>query len=242
MEDFYGSIKEELFREAIEWAEQFVDISDEEKDILIQTKKSTLFHDSDPWRKKGEGSFDVTTGSNDGAETCELIGLYLLSQLQDLGIDIGLYRDDGLAVCKFSPRKVEQIKKKICEIFKKNQLSITISANLKVVDFLDVTLNLTLGTYKPYCKPNSKPLYVNKKSNHPPGVINNIAEGVNKRLNEISSNKELFDEAAPFYQKSLNEAGYSFKLEFTPKTNHQETENSKQKRKRKQNITWFNPP
>ena len=35
-------------------------------------------------------------GSYDGAETCELAGSFLLSQLQELNINIGLYRDDGL--------------------------------------------------------------------------------------------------------------------------------------------------
>ena len=43
--------------------------------------------------------FDVTMGSYDGAELCELVGLYLLNQLSTV-IDkssVGLYRDDGLA-------------------------------------------------------------------------------------------------------------------------------------------------
>ena len=38
-------------------------------------------------------------GSYDGAELCELVGLYLLNQLSTV-IDkssVGLYRDDGLA-------------------------------------------------------------------------------------------------------------------------------------------------
>ena len=60
---------------------------------------------------KGGKNFDVTEGSYDGAETCELIGLYLLSQLQDLGIYIAVYRDDGVAASKFSARKNEEIKK-----------------------------------------------------------------------------------------------------------------------------------
>ena len=34
-------------------------------------------------------------GSYDGAETSELVGSFLLSQLQNLDINIGLYRDDG---------------------------------------------------------------------------------------------------------------------------------------------------
>ena len=33
----------------------------------------------------------------DGAEACELVGLYLLSQLQHLDIYVGLHTDDGLA-------------------------------------------------------------------------------------------------------------------------------------------------
>ena len=52
--------------------------------------------------KKGGGSFDVTMGASDGAEVCELIGiymLYLIGKKYD-SKNIGLYRDDGLAVFK----------------------------------------------------------------------------------------------------------------------------------------------
>ena len=177
-------------------------------------------------------------GSNDGAETCDLVGLYLLSQLQDLGLDIGLYRDDGLALSKFSRRKNEQIKKKICEIFERNGLKITITANLKVVDFLDVTLDLNLGTYRPFLKPNDKPQYVHKDSNHPPGVKKNIAEAINERLSTISSNEDLFNEAAPIYQNALKESGYDYKLKFNPPDEN----TSNKKRQRTRNCIWFNPP
>ena len=50
-------------------------------------------------------------------------------------------------------------------------LSITIKCNLKLVDFLDVTFNLVNEIYKPYRKPNNKPLYINKHSNHPPNIL-----------------------------------------------------------------------
>jgi hypothetical protein len=33
--------------------------------------------------KKGESLFDVTMGSYDGAEVCELVGLYLLHQMRE---------------------------------------------------------------------------------------------------------------------------------------------------------------
>ena len=53
--------------------------------------------------------FDVTMGSYDGA--CELIGMYILSltatQFRD---EVGLYRDDGLAVCKATSREIEKNK------------------------------------------------------------------------------------------------------------------------------------
>ena len=46
--------------------------------------------------------FDVAMGCYDGAEVCELVGLYILRRLipaYPRG-NIGLYRDDGLAVLK----------------------------------------------------------------------------------------------------------------------------------------------
>ena len=76
-------------------------------------------------------------GSYDGAETCELVGSFLLSQLQDLNINVGLYRDDGLAIT----RDTENIKKEICRIFNNNGLRITIEANKQIINFLDVTFN-----------------------------------------------------------------------------------------------------
>ena len=72
--------------------------TEQDRDIIIQAKKSILYNGETAWVKKGESLFDVTMGSFDGAESCELIGLYMLSQLTHLDINIGLYRDDGLSV------------------------------------------------------------------------------------------------------------------------------------------------
>ena len=90
-------------------------------------------------------------GSFDGAETCELVGLYLLSKLTPVvGNNIGLYRDDGLAALNRTPREIENIKKHICKTFNEHNLKSTIEANMKAVNFLDVTLDLNASTYKPY--------------------------------------------------------------------------------------------
>ena len=44
---------------------------------------------------------DVTMGSFDGAEVCELVGFFLLHEMKHLfgSSYVGLHRDDGLAVC-----------------------------------------------------------------------------------------------------------------------------------------------
>ena len=180
--EFYPSITNKLLGKALDFAAQYVEIEDDITNTIMHTKKSLLYSKGQPWCKNKSGEFDVTMGSYDGAETCELIGLYILAQLKPLNVNVGLYRDDGLAVCNKPPREVENIKKEICKIFEENDLKITIQANLKVTDFLDITLNLNKHQYKPYMKPNNRPLYVNKKSNHPPAIIKNIPEGINKRL------------------------------------------------------------
>ena len=129
-----------------------------------------------------------------------LVGAFLLHKIKEKhGNNFGLYRDDGLGVTTAPPRQVELIKKDLCAIFSKHGLRITIEANKKIVNFLDVTLNLTSGKYMPYTKPDNIPLYVNKKSNHPPQIIKNIPKSINNRLSEISFDEESFNKAAPLY-------------------------------------------
>ena len=68
-------------------------------------------------------------------------------------------------------------------------------ANKKIVNFLDITLDLTRNLFKPYMKPNNPLLYVHRESNHPPSILNNIPESINKRLSELSKNEIVFNEA-----------------------------------------------
>ena len=155
--DFYPSISEDLLTQALVFASQYDNITDEEKNIIIKAKKSILFNGNTAWCKRETKSlFDVTMGSFDGAETCELVGLYLLSKLTPVvGNDIGLYRDDGLAALNKTPREIENIKKYICQTFNEHNLKLTIEANKKTVNFLDVTQDLNSSTYKPYTKPGN---------------------------------------------------------------------------------------
>ena len=113
-----------------------------------------------------------------------------------------------------------------------------IDVNMKSFDFLDVTLDLNTGFYKPFMKPNNIPIYVNKQSNHPPNILTNIPEGINKRLSTISAIENIFNSAVPLYQEALLKSGYSYKLHYLPP----ETPVTTHRKNRKRNILWFNPP
>ena len=90
-------------------------------------------------------------------------------------------------------------------------LKITIEAN-KIINFLDVTLNLSSGKYQPYSKPNNIPLYVHSKSNHPPNTIPNIPFSINKHLSQISSDKESFNSTSTEYQHAIRNSGHNYNL------------------------------
>ena len=127
----------------------------------------------------------------------------------------------------------------MCKIFKRNSLQITIEANKKFVDFLDITLDLRKEIYKPYKKPNSNLTYIHKQSNHPPSIIKNLPKSITKRLSTNSKNAQIFNEACPAYTEALKKNGYNTNLQFDKTCTNKRNEKNKT---RKRNITWFNPP
>lgn len=236
---FYPSISSNLLNSALDFASRLIEINEDQRNTIMLAKRSYLVNPEGYWIKRGqEDMFDVTMGSYDGAETCELVAIYMLHEInRKIGQNFGLYRDDGLGAIRGTPREVEQTKKKLCAVFREFGLSITVSANLKIVDFLDVTLDISAGTYKPFIKPNNQPLYVHKDSNHPPRIINNIPKSINERLNKISSNQVYFDRAANVYQPALRSSGYMHQLKY------EDTDRPYGKRRnRRKEVTWFNPP
>ena len=128
-------------------------------------------------------------GSYNGAEIYELIGLYILQVLGErYEIDkIGFYRDDGLACFEnTNGLKAERIRKKFLSIFKTEfKLTITCETILKILNFLDVTLNLNTGTHEPYNRPNNNPLYININSNHTPNILKYFPGNIEKRINKL---------------------------------------------------------
>ena len=203
--NFYPSITLELLQKALDWASELTDISDEDIEIMLETKKSLLIRNGEFWTKKGEENFDVAQGSYDSAECSDLVGLFMLSELKKRNLDaaLGLFRDDGLGTSHLSCQQIDDIKKIICEVFRSHGLELTVDANKKRVQFLDVEFDLENNTYKPYIKENDVPLYVHKNSNHPPSITKNIPDSVNRRLSALSSDEKSFSSIVKKYKISL---------------------------------------
>ena len=112
------------------------------------------------WKKRGRGRGGCRAiGTFNGAEVCELVGTFLLEKIGEICNegDIGLYRDDGLAIFRNKcGTQLEKIKKKLQRLFKEHDLEITAETNQKMVNYLDVTLNLRDGTFRPYHKPGDQ--------------------------------------------------------------------------------------
>ena len=181
-------------------------------------------------------------GSFDGAELCELTGLYILSELESLinKDQMGLYRDDGLAVLNLSGPKIEKLRKSVIKLFKQFNLSVTIMSNISSTEFLDVWFDLKQDIYKPYRKENDLPVYIDKLSNHPKVIKNQLPSMISNRISKLSCSETVFNQESSVYQDALKNAGYNDRLVYTKEADSQEK--LRNKRKRTRNIIWFNPP
>ena len=104
---------------------------------------------------------------------------------------------------------------------------------------------MTDPTYEPYRKPNNDAVYINKHSNHPPNIINEVPKAISKRLTSISCNKNVFDRNIGIYNTALKNSGFDQTLTYDEQdepTSDSVNAESNQTRKRKRNIIWCNPP
>ena len=105
--------------------------------------------------KNQSNNFDVAMGSYGGAEVCELIGIFMFSLIGNIynHNNIRLYRDNGLTVFKnTSGPQSEKIKMTFQKMFKNKVLDIIINCNMKIVNYLDIMLNLNDRSYRRYKK------------------------------------------------------------------------------------------
>ena len=205
--DFYPFISEDLLKKPLALASGITKILIQHIEAIMHASKSLLFSNEWPWVKKDSSTtFDVSMGSFDGAEICELVGLFILSSLEKrFGRDkIGLYRDDGLAILKTtSGRLADRARRDLIKIFNDLVLKITAEGNQKIVHLFDVTFDLTTSKYYLDRKPNDDPLYVNSPSNHPPSFLTQLPRSINNRLSQLSCDEATFKTASAPYQDAL---------------------------------------
>ena len=109
---------------------------------------------------------------------------------------------------------------------------------MNIVNYLDVTLNLNNGSYRPYKKPNEETNYIHVNFDHPPSILKQLPMSIGKQLSFSSLSKEIFEETVPYYEQYLSNCGYKEKLNYRDPT----SPNLITKRKRQRKILWFNPP
>ena len=89
-------------------------------------------------------------GSFDGAKICKIVGVYILHKLGEKYEKerISLYRNGGSAC--FENIEAERMRNALIKLFKYEfNLNIFSETNIKVVNFRDLTLNLSTGKYEP---------------------------------------------------------------------------------------------
>ena len=63
---------------------RYTDVPEKDLRIIKHCRKSLLYNNNETWKKKyTESCFDVTMGSFDGVEICELVGIHILSSLSN---------------------------------------------------------------------------------------------------------------------------------------------------------------
>ena len=106
-------------------------------------------------------------------------------------------------------------------IFEEFNLKTTATANQKITNFLDITLNLSNGSYQPFKKPNDDTIYIHSHSNHPPSIIRHLSISISQRIStKLSSDHATFQLAAPTYNNVLKHRGFRSNIEFPPDETH----------------------
>ena len=142
----------------------------------------------------------------DSSQIPDLVGLYMLDILTRIisPEQIGLYRYDGLIyIPNSNGPNSSSAQKRIIRAFKFLEFKREVSSNNKIVNFLDVTLDLSNNTYKSFIKTDQSPSYINVHSNHPKTIIKQVPKRVNLRIRNLSANEKIFLESSKIYMDAL---------------------------------------
>ena len=104
--------------------------------------------------------FNVTMRAYDGAELCELVERFSLASVYIM-----------ITGCQYIKTQLERIKKNLLKTFNEFVLEIVAESNLRIVNYLDVTLKFNDGSFRLYDKTDYIIPYINKEFSHPPNLI-----------------------------------------------------------------------
>ena len=119
--DFYPGISSKTLVKALNLANNYCEISENEIETVTHCCKSILIYNNSIQTKKNtDDGFDLPQGSFHGAEVFELVGLILLHAIEKENIfernKFEIFHDDGLAYVKSkSGSYIERISKKLSE-------------------------------------------------------------------------------------------------------------------------------
>ena len=240
--DFYPFLTKELLLQSINLAKNYTNITQEELDILA-CKKSVLINNYTTWEKMTTNNFEVTMGSFNSTQIADLVGIYILDTLgRFINLNsFSIYRDNCLISIPNSNKALTcKIQKQVIIAFKYMGLKIEISLNLKIVNFLDVILNLNDNSYKPFNKFNTIPRYINVSSNHPTSMIKQIPNVINIRIIDYHLQK-TFNNHKEFYNETIYKSSYKNELQYLEtKRHHNNRDNSLGNHRTNNNMTMNN--
>ena len=128
-------------------------------------------------------------------------------------------------------RLTEKLWQQIKQVYEDNGRKVAAEVDKKIINFLDVILDLATETHRHFMKPNSTLLNINSLSNlqeHPPG-------------GEQKAPSALLAVVEP-YQEALDRAGYDHQVLFQEPDPPAAAAPSANARTRVRKVTWFNLP
>ena len=141
--------------------------------------------------------------------------------------------------CQYLKTQLETIKKSLQKTFKDFGLEIAAESNLKIVNYLDVTLNLDNSSFRPCDKSDDIIHYINKEIDRSHNLIKHLPASIEKQLSKYSFDKKIFKEPAIYYEDTLNKAVFINKVAYhAPSVSNQENKNKNCQR----NVIRFNLP
>ena len=148
IKEFYPNITERLIRKALAFVTNIgVNVTKDEIEHILKAKIQIASALGTDWVKKNS-DFDNSMGARDSCELCELVGLFLLSEvterLEQLGMyfSIALYRDDLIIAVRKHGKTINSIKSEVTKIFKKHDLEFCDWEEGVQLNYLDINFNL----------------------------------------------------------------------------------------------------